>query len=234
MKEIKIDPKIGLGDVKLKMTSQEVQQSILGIDSEKVVNKINGKEYIEKWGSYKLHYVDKKVEMISVEGFQLILLEDEKIDLINTSNQFLSKENPFLDYLGNYIFPHYNIAINGLEENGNGIEITMYSDKFKNFYEDNIKYNVRYLELKSTHEMNEITYNVIPYTSVGPLHFEMSHKNIETILGKPEKINKMNNGILIENRGDIQTRYNQNDELIQVKLGKKQTVILQGELITEF
>ncbi|MGE7947562.1 hypothetical protein [Lysinibacillus sp. NPDC093688] len=227
-RELKILPKIGINEVKLSITSSDLNNILGELDKKKV----NGKEFFLYQDEYIFHFVDDVLVSISVNNPKIIFLNKQKIDLINESKQFLFKENPyFVD--GCYIFPQYNMSIYGLDFPDDGIQLTIYSDNQKNIYEKDIKLGFQFRSIEN--ELINLKYEITPYQSVGLLKFGMQPSEIEKIWGTPLKISKNNKkGITTENRTNSQAMYNEKGQLIQLALKCKEEVFIDNKLLSKF
>lgn len=227
-REIKILPKIGINEVKLSMTSSDLNNILGELDKKNV----NGKEFFLYQDEYIFHFVDDVLVSISVNNPKIIFLNKQKIDLMNESKQFLFKENPyFVD--GCYIFPQYNMSIYGLDYPDDGIQLTIYSDNQKNIYEKDIKLAFQFRSIDN--QLINLKYEITPYQSVGLLKFGMQPSEIEKIWGVPLKISKNNKkGITTENRTNSQAMYNEQGQLIQLALNCKEEVFIDNKLLSKF
>lgn len=227
-REIKILPKIGINEVKLSMTSSDLNNILGELDKKNV----NGKEFFLYQDEYIFHFVDDVLVSISVNNPKIIFLNKQKIDLMNESKQFLFKENPyFVD--GCYIFPQYNMSIYGLDYPDDGIQLTIYSDNQKNIYEKDIKLAFQFRSIDN--QLINIKYEITPYQSVGLLKFGMQPSEIDKIWGVPLKISKNNKkGITTENRTNSQAMYNEQGQLIQLALNCKEEVFIDNKLLSKF
>lgn len=226
-RELKILPKIGINEVKLSMTSSDLNNIIGELDKENV----NGKEFSQYQDDYVFHFVDDVLVSISVNNPTIIFLNKQKIDLMNESKQFLFKENPYI-VDGCYIFPHYNMSIYGLDFPDDGIQLTIYSDNQKNFYEKDIKLGFPFRSIEN--QLINLKYEITPYQSVGLLTFGMQPSEIEKIWGIPLKISKNNKrGITTENRTNSQAMYNEKGQLIQLALNCKEEVFIDKKLVSK-
>ncbi|WP_285395516.1 hypothetical protein [Lysinibacillus sp. fls2-241-R2A-57] len=227
-RELKILPKIGINEVKLFMTSSDLN-NILGELNKK---NVNGKEFFQYQDDYRFHFVDDVLVSISVNNPKIIFLNKQKIDLMNESKQFLFKENPyFVD--GCYIFPQYNMSIYGLDYPDDGIQLTIYSDNQKNIYEKDIKLAFQFRSFDK--QLINLKYEIIPYQSVGLLKFGMQPSEIEKIWEVPLKISKNNKkGITTENRTNSQAMYNEKGQLIQLALNCKEEVFIDNKMLSKF
>ncbi|MGE7092261.1 hypothetical protein ACQKII_12630 [Lysinibacillus sp. NPDC048646] len=227
-REIKILPKIGINEVKLSMTSSDLNNILGELDKKNV----NGKEFFLYQDEYIFHFVDDVLVSISVNNPKIIFLNKQKIDLMNESKQFLFKENPyFVD--GCYIFPQYNMSIYGLDYPDDGIQLTIYSDNQKNIYEKDIKLAFQFRSIDN--QLINLRYEITPYQSVGLLKFGMQPSEIEKIWGVPLKISKNNKkGITTENRTNSQAMYNEQGQLIQLALNCKEEVFIDNKLLSKF
>ncbi|MFJ8461702.1 hypothetical protein ACIQ57_21630 [Lysinibacillus xylanilyticus] len=225
---LKILPKIGINEVKLSMTSSDLNNIIGELDKKNV----NGKEFSQYQDDYVFHFVDDVLVSISVNNPKIIFLNKQKIDLMNESKQFLFKENPyFVD--GCYIFPQYNMSIYGLYFPDDGIQLTIYSDNQKNIYEKDIKVGFPFRSIEN--QLINLKYEITPYQSVGLLTFGMQPSEIEKIWGIPLKISKNNKrGITTENRKNSQAIYNEKGQLIQLALNCKEEVFIDHKLLSKF
>lgn len=227
-RELKILPKIGINEVKLSMTSSDLNNIIGELDKKNG----NGKEFFQYQDDYIFHFVDDVLVSISVNNPKIIFLNKQKIDLMNESKQFLFKENPyFVD--GCYIFPQYNMSIYGLDFPDDGIQLTIYSDNQKNIYEKDIKLGFQFRSIEN--QVIHLKYEITPYQSVGLLKFGMQPSEIEKIWGIPLKISKNNKkGITTENRTNSQAMYNEKGQLIQLALNCKEEVFIDNKLLSKF
>ncbi|MFT9821061.1 hypothetical protein [Lysinibacillus sp. NPDC056185] len=227
-RELKILPKIGLNEVKLSMTSSDLNNIVGELDKKNV----NGKEFFQYQDDYIFQFVDDVLVSISVSNPKIIFLNTQKIDLMNESKQFLFKENPyFVD--GCYIFPQYNMSIYGIDFPDDGIQLTIYSDNQKNIYEKNIKVGFPFRSIEN--QQKNLKYEITPYQSVGLLKFGMQPSEIEKIWGVPLKISKNNRkGITTENRTNSQAIYNEKGQLIQLALNCKEEVFIDNKLLSKF
>ncbi|KOS60599.1 hypothetical protein FJQ98_18335 [Lysinibacillus agricola] len=227
-RELKILPKIGINEVKLSMTSSDLKNIIGELDKKNV----NGKEFFLYQDEYIFHFVDDVLVSISVNNPDVIFLNNQKIDLMNESKQFLFKENPyFVD--GCYIFPQYNMSIYGLDFPDDGIQLTIYSDNQKNIYEKDIKLAFQFRSIDN--QLINLKYEITPYQSVGLLKFGMQLSEIEKIWGVPLKISKnKKKGITTENRTNSQAMYNEKGQLIQLALNCKEEVFIDNKLLSKF
>ncbi|MDM5246578.1 hypothetical protein [Lysinibacillus sp. G4S2] len=227
-RELKILPKIGINEVKLFMTSSNLN-NILGELNKK---NVNGKEFFQYQDDYRFHFVDDVLVSISVNNPKIIFLNKQKIDLMNESKQFLFKENPyFVD--GCYIFPQYNMSIYGLDYPDDGIQLTIYSDNQKNIYEKDIKLAFQFRSFDK--QLINLKYEITPYQSVGLLKFGMQPSEIEKIWEVPLKISKNNKkGITTENRTNSQAMYNEKGQLIQLALNCKEEVFIDNKMLSKF
>lgn len=226
-RELKILPKIGINEVKLSMTSSDLNNIIGELDTKNV----NGKEFYQYQDDYIFHFVDDVLVSFSVSNPKIIFLNTQKIDLMNESQQFLFKENPY--YVdGCYIFPQYNMSIYGLDFPDDGIQLTIYADNQKNIYEKDIKVSFQFRSIEN--QQKNLKYEITPYQSVGLLKFGMQPSEIEKILGIPLKISKNNKtGITTENRTNSQAKYNEKGQLIQLALNCKEEVFIDNKLLSK-
>lgn len=226
-KELKILPKIGINEVELSMTSSDLKNIIGELDKKNV----NGKEFYQYQDDYIFHFVDDVLVSISVSNPKIILLNTQKIDLMNESKKFLFEENPyFVD--GCYIFPQYNMSIYGLDFPEDGVQLTIYSDNQKNIYEKDIKLGFQFRSIEN--QQKNLKYEITSYQSVGSLKFGMQPNEIEKILGNPLKISKNNKkGITTENRTNSQAMYNEKGQLIQLALNNKEEVFIDNKLLSK-
>ncbi|WP_374967022.1 hypothetical protein [Lysinibacillus sp. RS5] len=226
-RELKILPKIGINEVKLSMTSSDLNNIIGELDKKNV----NGKEFSQYQDDYVFHFVDDVLVSISVNNPKIIFLNKQKIDLMNESKQFLFKENPYI-VDGCYIFPQYNMLIYGLDFPDDGIQLTIYSDNQKNIYEKDIKSGFPFRSIEN--QLINLKYEITPYQSVGLLTFGMQPSEIEKIWGIPLKISKNNKkGITTENRKNSQAMYNEKGQLIQLALNCKEEVFIDHKLVSK-
>lgn len=224
---LKILPKIGINEVKLSMTSSDLNNIIGELDKKNV----NGKEFSQYKDDYVFHFVDDVLVSISVNNPKIIFLNKQKIDLMNESKQFLFKENQYI-VDGCYIFPQYNMSIYGLDFPDDGIQLTMYSDNQKNIYEKDIKSGFPFRSIEN--QLINLKYEITPYQSVGLLTFGMQPSEIEKIWGIPLKISKNNKrGITTENRTNSQAMYNEKGQLIQLALNCKEEVFIDHKLVSK-
>ncbi|MGE7911707.1 hypothetical protein [Lysinibacillus xylanilyticus] len=226
-REIKILPKIGINEVKLSMTSSDLNNILGELDKKNV----NGKEFFLYQDEYIFHFVDDILVSISVNNPKIIFLNKQKTDLMNESKQFLFKENPyFVD--GCYIFPQYNMSIYGLDFPNDGVQLTIYSDNQKNIYEKDIKVGFPFRGIEN--QLINLKYEITPYQSVGLLTFGMRPSEIEKILGIPLKISKNNKkGITTENRSNSQAMYNEKGQLIQLAFNCKEEFFIDNKLVSK-
>ncbi|MGE7943585.1 hypothetical protein ACQKNB_16015 [Lysinibacillus xylanilyticus] len=227
-RELKILPKIGINEVKLSMTSSDLNNILGELDKKNV----NGKEFFLYQDEYIFHFLNDVLVSISVNNPKIIFLNKQKIDLINESKKFLFKENPyFVD--GCYIFPQFNMSIYGLDYPDDGIQLTIYSDNQKNIYEKDIKLAFQFRSIDK--QLINLKYEITPYQSVGLLKFGMQPSEVEKIWGVPLKISKNNKkGITTENRPNSQAMYNEKGQLIQLALNCKEEVFIDNKLLSKF
>lgn len=227
-RELKILPKIGINEVKLFITSSDIQNILGELDKKNV----NGKGFFLYKDEYIFYFVDDVLVSISVNNPKIIFLNKQKIDLMNESKRFLFKENPyFVDRC--YIFPQYNISIYGLDYPNDGIQLTIYSDNQKNIYEKDINLAFKFRSIDK--QLINLKYEITPYQSVGLLKFGMQPSEIEKIWGVPLKISKNNKkGITTENRTNSQAMYNEQGQLIQLVLNCKEEVFIDNKLLSKF
>lgn len=225
-RELKILPEIGINEVKLSITSSDIQNILGELDRKNV----NGKGFFLYKDEYIFHFVDDVLVSISVNNPKIIFLNKQKIDLMNESKRFLFKENPyFVD--GCYIFPQYNMSIYGLDNPNDGIQLTIYSDNQKKIYEKDINLAFKFRSIDK--QLINLKYKITPYQSVGLLKFGMQPSEIEKIWGVPLKISKNNKkGITTENRTNSQAMYNEQGQLIQLALNCKEEVFIDNKLLS--
>ncbi|MEC1180007.1 hypothetical protein P9B03_16015 [Metasolibacillus meyeri] len=226
-KEFRVLPKIGINKVGLSMTSADLKD-IVGETGKRHVNE---KEFFQYQDDYIFHFVDDVLVSISVNNPHIIFLNEQKIDLIHESKQFLFKENPY--YVdGSYIFPQYNMSIYGLDFPSDGIQLTIYSENQKNSYEKDIKSNSQFRSIDK--QLVEIKYEITPYQTVGLLKFGMQPSEVEKIWGAPLKISKNSKkGITTENRMNSQAKYNEKGQLVQLALNCKEDVFIDNKLLSK-
>jgi len=227
-RELKILPKIGINEVKLSMTSSDLN-NIIGELNKK---NINEKEFYLYHDDYVFHLVDNVLVSISVNNPKTIFLNEKKYDLIDETKQFLFKENPyFVD--GCYLFPQHNMSIYGLDFPDEGIQLTIYSDNQKHIYEKNIEFSFQFRSIEN--QPINLKYEINPYQSVGLLKFGMQSSEVEKIWGTPLKIStNSKKGITTENRTNSQAMYNEKGQLIQLALNCKEDVFIDNKMLSKF
>ena len=145
---------------------------------------------------------------------------------------WLSREEALFDG-DTYVLPKKRLAGFGLEDPGNGYEISLYSERIKDLYEKKLATARPVQKAAEPGNKMPLDLTVTPYTGVGALRFGASRQELVNLLGKEDNaVNRAANIIVLRYGSDMLLRL-EDDRLVQVQLTNPPTLLLNNLDLTQ-